>query len=104
MLRNGKFRFSGCYDSALLTACKALRRLAQEQNRTISTDNTPAKPPAVAAAAEDWQFSHTENDGKTHVLFNMNSDPDDSSDTFILVKGRNAETMAQRLVALLKGA
>ena len=57
----------------------------------------------TATPAPDWQISHTENNGKTQVLFNMASDPDHSGDTVIMVRGRNAEAMAKRLVVLLKG-
>jgi len=68
----------------------------------MNTQNTPATTDTATPVA-DWQISHTENNGKTQVLFNMASDPDDSGDTVIMVRGRNAEAMAQRLVALLKG-
>ena len=50
----------------------------------------------------DWQYSHSENGGKTHVVIDFNTDADDTRQTRILVTGRDGERIANRLVELLQ--
>lgn len=50
----------------------------------------------------DWQVSHTEQSGKSTVLIDFNTDPDDQAATQIVIRGRNHGDVAARLAALLQ--
>jgi hypothetical protein len=56
----------------------------------------------MATQQTDWQVSHTENQGKTTVVFNLADDPDDAAGLVIAVRGRGHAKFAEMLAALLQ--
>jgi len=50
----------------------------------------------------DWQVSHEENQGRTTVVMDMNTDPDDSAGLHICVKGSGHAAFAVKLAELLQ--
>ena len=72
------------------------RAIAQHLSSFLPT--IQAKEPEVKT---DWQVSHTENQGRTSVVFDLSDSPDDPSGLSIHIKGRGHGDFAEKLVKLL---
>lgn len=66
-----------------------------------AVDSEEAVKPDGAASKPDWQIGHTERNDTQFVIYDLAEASDDPGACTIVVKGKGAEAMAKRLVALL---